>query len=36
MQAAIARDLPAATALQDRHFTQTEEAVARLIEPDRK
>lgn len=32
MQAVIARDLPAATALQDRHFTLTEEAVASLIE----
>ena len=32
MQAAIARDLPAATALQDKHFTQTEEAVARLVD----
>ncbi|MDE2753208.1 MAG: FCD domain-containing protein [Gemmatimonadota bacterium] len=32
MQAAIARDIPAATALQDKHFTQTEEAVARLVD----
>ena len=36
MHAVIARDLPAATALQDWHFTQTEEVVARLIEPDGK
>ncbi|MXX88492.1 MAG: FCD domain-containing protein [Boseongicola sp. SB0677_bin_26] len=32
MHAVIARDLPAAIALQDRHFTQTEEAVARLVD----
>ena len=32
MQAAIARDIPAATALLDKHLTQTEEAVAKLLE----
>ena len=31
MQAVIARDTSAATALMDRHLTQTEEAVARLL-----
>ena len=36
VQAVIARDIPAATALVDRHLTQTEEAVARLIEPGGK
>ena len=34
MQAAIDRDLPAAAALQDKHFSQPESVVARLLEPD--
>ena len=33
-QAVIARDTSAATELLDRHLTRTEEAVARLLEPD--
>lgn len=36
VQAVIARDIPAATALLDRHLTQTEEAMSRLMEPGGK
>ena len=36
MQAVIARDVGAATALLDRHLTRTEKAVATLIEPGGK
>ena len=36
VQAVIARDIAAATALVDQHLTRTEEAVARLIEPGGK
>ncbi len=36
MQAVLARSIPAATGLLDKHLSRTEEAVARLIEPGGK